>query len=136
MTLKDIIKDINAEVSGNADVKIKGIAYDSRKVEEGFLFIAIKGFETDGHKYIASAIEKGAVAVIGEDDLSLSFLDSYLNLPVGDNFISQMQNMILKTVTTVSGYEPFVFTCTERGHLYGEAPSISKLKENFKEDSK
>lgn len=71
-----------------------------------------------------------------KDDLSLSFLDSYLNLPVGDNFLVQMQNMILKTVTTVTGYEPFVFTCTERGHLYGQAPSISKLKENFKEDSK
>lgn len=67
MTLKDIIKDINAEVSGNTDIEIKGIAYDSRKVEEGFLFVAIKGFETDGHKYIKSAIEKGAVAVIGEE---------------------------------------------------------------------
>ena len=68
MTLKEIIKDINAEVSGSTDIEIKGIAYDSRKVEEGFLFVAIKGFETDGHKYIQSAIQKGAAAVIGEED--------------------------------------------------------------------
>ena len=71
------------------------------------------------------------------DDLSLSFLDSYLSLgDGGGNFIAQMQNMILKTVTTVTGYEPFVFCCTEAGYLYGEAPNISELKENLKEDSK
>lgn len=70
-------------------------------------------------------------------DLSLSFLDSYLNLgDGGGNFIAQMQNMILKTVTTVTGYEPFVFCTTEKGYLYGEAPNISELKENLKEDSK
>ena len=72
-----------------------------------------------------------------KDDLSLSFLDSYLNLgDGGGNFIAQMQNMILKTVTTVTGYEPFVFCTTEKGYLYGEAPNISELKENLKEDSK
>ena len=72
MLLKDIIKEIQASVVGNADIEIKGIAYDSRCVKEGYLFIAIRGFETDGHKYIESAIEKGAIAVIGEEDLSLS----------------------------------------------------------------
>lgn len=71
MLLKDIIKDIKSNVSGNADIEIKGIAYDSRKVKEGYLFVAIRGFETDGHKYIESAIKSGAVAVIGEEDLSL-----------------------------------------------------------------
>lgn len=70
MTLKEIIKDINAEVFGSTDIEIKGIAYDSRKVEEGYLFIAIKGFETDGHKYIESAVKKGAAAVIGEEEIA------------------------------------------------------------------
>ena len=71
MILKDIISALNANVSGTTDIEIKGIAYDSRKVEKGYLFIAIKGFETDGHKYIDSALKNGAVAVIGEEDLSL-----------------------------------------------------------------
>lgn len=71
-----------------------------------------------------------------KEDYNMSFLNSYLNLPVGDNFIGQMKNIILKTVTTVTGYEPFVFSCAEQGHMYGLAPNISELKENLKEDSK
>lgn len=70
MTLKEILKNIDVHIEGNSDVEIKGIAYDSRKVEAGFLFVAVKGFETDGHKYIESAIRNGAVAVLGEDDVS------------------------------------------------------------------
>lgn len=68
MKLRQLIGNIESEVSGNADIEISGIAYDSRRVEPGYLFIAIKGFETDGHKYIESAIKNGAVAVLGEDD--------------------------------------------------------------------
>ncbi len=69
MTLKELVKNIDCEIFGNPETEIKGIAYDSRKVKEGYLFIAIKGFETDGHKYIDSAIKNGAVAVLGEDDI-------------------------------------------------------------------
>ena len=68
MKLSQLIQDINYEISGSIDIEIKGIAYDSRKVEPGYLFIAIKGFETDGHKYIDSAIKNGAVAVLGEEE--------------------------------------------------------------------
>jgi len=70
MTLKELVKNIDCEIFGNTETEIKGIAYDSRKVQEGYLFIAIKGFETDGHKYIDSAIKNGAVAVLGEDDIT------------------------------------------------------------------
>ena len=70
MTLKELLKNIDAKITGNCDAEIKGIAYDSRKVKEGFLFVAIKGFETDGHKYIESAVNNGAVAVLGEEDIA------------------------------------------------------------------
>ena len=70
MTLKELVKNIDCEIFGNPKTEIKGIAYDSRKVQDGYLFIAIKGFETDGHKYIESAIKNGAVAVLGEDDIA------------------------------------------------------------------
>lgn len=46
------------------DISITGIAYDSRRVEEGFLFVAIRGYKTDGHRYISQAIERGAACVI------------------------------------------------------------------------
>lgn len=47
---------------------ITGIQYDSRKVELGNLFVAIKGFKSDGHKYIQDALANGAIAVIVEDE--------------------------------------------------------------------
>lgn len=71
MILKDIISGLDAKASGITDIEIEGIAYDSRKVKKGFLFIAIKGYETDGHKYIESALKNGAVAVIGQENLTL-----------------------------------------------------------------
>ena len=47
-------------------VDVKGICFDSRKVRPGSLFIAIKGTQSDGHEYIAKAIELGAIAVVCE----------------------------------------------------------------------
>ena len=49
------------------DVEIKGVAYNSQKVQKGWLFVAIKGFKTDGHEYIDTAIKNGAIAVVCED---------------------------------------------------------------------
>lgn len=52
------------------DLTISGITDNSSEVAEGFVFIAIKGFESDGHDYIESAVEKGASLVIGEQPLA------------------------------------------------------------------
>lgn len=49
------------------DPEIGEVRYDSRAVQPGDLFVAVRGFETDGHKYIQSALEKGAVAVVCEE---------------------------------------------------------------------
>ncbi|HHW02995.1 MAG TPA: UDP-N-acetylmuramoyl-L-alanyl-D-glutamate--2,6-diaminopimelate ligase [Thermoanaerobacterales bacterium] len=58
-------------VKGPADVNISSVEYDSRRVTEGSLFVAIKGFNADGHDFVPQAISGGAVAVIGEQDLDL-----------------------------------------------------------------
>ncbi|MTI81412.1 MAG: UDP-N-acetylmuramoyl-L-alanyl-D-glutamate--2,6-diaminopimelate ligase [Firmicutes bacterium] len=55
--------------TGDLDVPVTGIAYDSRKVQPGFVFVAIKGYVTDGHKYISDALQRGAVALIAEEEL-------------------------------------------------------------------
>ncbi|MFO7152635.1 MAG: UDP-N-acetylmuramoyl-L-alanyl-D-glutamate--2,6-diaminopimelate ligase [Bacillota bacterium] len=70
-------------VKGPKDIDIKSIAYDSRKVEKGSLFVAIPGFKLDGHDFIGEAIEKGAVAVIGEKDVDLK--DDVLYVRVKDS---------------------------------------------------
>lgn len=58
-------------IQGLRDIEITSIAYDSRKVTKGSIFVAIKGFVTDGHKYISQAISNGAVAIIGEKDIQV-----------------------------------------------------------------
>ncbi|MES2796492.1 MAG: UDP-N-acetylmuramoyl-L-alanyl-D-glutamate--2,6-diaminopimelate ligase [Bacteroidota bacterium] len=65
--LKNILNNISIEaVIGSTDIEIEALQIDSRKVEEGHLFFAIKGTQTDGHQYISQVIEKGAKAVICE----------------------------------------------------------------------
>ncbi len=56
-----------SEVIGAVDVNISAIQQDSRKVKTGDLFIAVKGTLSDGHKFIGSAVERGAVAVLCSD---------------------------------------------------------------------
>ena len=57
---------IAINIKADADKEIKGVAYDSRKVEEGFIFVAAVGAVVDGHDYIPKAVEKGATVVICE----------------------------------------------------------------------
>lgn len=68
MKLQEIIKDIAAlKIVGTIDKEVKGINIDSRLVEEGHVFVAIRGTQTDGHAFIRKAIEKGATAVVCEE---------------------------------------------------------------------
>jgi UDP-N-acetylmuramoyl-L-alanyl-D-glutamate--2,6-diaminopimelate ligase len=70
ITLDDLIKEVEVlRTDGDTACEIKGIAFDSRKVEPGFVFVAVAGVVTDGHMFVSSAIEKGAVAVICESDI-------------------------------------------------------------------
>ena len=53
--------------SGSIDVEIKDVIYDSRKVVPGCVFVALKGYNVDGHKFIPDAVERGAKALVVED---------------------------------------------------------------------
>ncbi len=66
--LNDILNGIELlETRGDLSVSIRSIQFDSRKVEAGDLFVAVKGVHADGHQFIAKAIELGAVAVVCEE---------------------------------------------------------------------
>ena len=68
MLLNKLLKAIQpVQVTGESDIEITGINIDSRLVEAGQLFMAMRGTQADGHAYIPTAIEKGAVAVLCED---------------------------------------------------------------------
>lgn len=71
MLLSEIVlkADIRYEITD--DVEVKGLSYDSRKIEEGFVFFAIPGFKEDGSKYIQAAINKKAIAIICDKRVSI-----------------------------------------------------------------
>lgn len=65
MRLENLLRDIcKVTVIGDENKEFTGVNIDSRQVQEGHLFIAVKGTQTDGHSYINKAIENGAVAVV------------------------------------------------------------------------
>lgn len=67
MVLQDILYKVGIRtVKGDTSIDIKALCIDSRKVEAGSCFIALKGTASDGHDFIEAAVQKGAVAVICE----------------------------------------------------------------------
>ena len=72
MELKKLLIGLEGlKVKGNLDLDINGIEKNSKDVKEGFLFVAIKGFAVDGHKFIEDAIKKGAIAIVIEEGCDL-----------------------------------------------------------------
>lgn len=65
MMLSQVLNDLKYDLYGE-DKPITSVEYDSRNVKEGSLFVAIKGYGTDGHQYIEEAKQKGAAAVLCE----------------------------------------------------------------------
>ncbi len=69
MTLQDLLKEVEVErVSGDTSIEVSDIVYDSRKVVPGCVFVALSGVRSDGHDYLSAAVEKGAVALVVENE--------------------------------------------------------------------
>lgn len=67
-TLTDILYKAGAsQIAGNPQIKVPAIYFDSRKVQDGDLFIAVRGTQTDGHQFISQAIASGAKIIVCED---------------------------------------------------------------------
>jgi UDP-N-acetylmuramoyl-L-alanyl-D-glutamate--2,6-diaminopimelate ligase len=73
MELTQLLNSVNAiQVTGEVQRQdVAGIHYDSRKVNKNSVFVAIKGFAADGHRFILDAINKGAIAIVIEDNSSV-----------------------------------------------------------------
>ena len=58
MKLSQLLKYVNPiTIIGDAETEITGVNIDSRKIEKGHLFVAMKGTQTDGHRFIPKALE-------------------------------------------------------------------------------
>ena len=68
MKLQDLLKNIQpVEIAGDVETEVTGVNIDSRKIKDSHLFVAMKGTQVDGHKFIPKAIELGAKSILCED---------------------------------------------------------------------
>ena len=65
--LHDLLDDVRAIEIKGANPTIAALEYDSRRVESGCCFFAVRGTASDGHNYIPAAIERGAVAIVCQE---------------------------------------------------------------------
>ncbi len=76
MILRELVNGVDIKnFKGDYSLNISGISFDSNKVKEHFLFVALTGENTDGHKYIESAVGNGAKALILENVPDKNFKD-------------------------------------------------------------
>lgn len=76
MLLRDLLRHLpDAELLGSGDVEIRRIDYDSRRVAPGSLFVAVPGFQVDGHDFILDAVARGCAAVAAQRDRAAGVRD-------------------------------------------------------------
>ena len=103
MELKNILSGIEGlKAKGDLEVDITGISNDSRKVKPGYLFIAIKGFDTDGHEYINKAIENGAKAILIQEEKAKEIIKQ---IPDEINIITSKDTRIATAICACNYYD-------------------------------
>ena len=111
MKLKDLLKEISVlEANVDFELNIEAVAYDSRKVTAGGLFVAITGFAADGNCFIPMALEKGAAVVVTakkpESDIPYVLVenDRYALAMIGTNYYGHpAESMTMIGVTGTNG---------------------------------
>ena len=70
MLLQYLIENLtNVKINGDTNIDINKIEYNSKKITKGDIFVAINGYKEDGKRYIKEAIEKGAIAIVSQDEI-------------------------------------------------------------------
>ena len=103
MLLSRVLQDMEIDWQGAVpDREISGVCCDSRLVKPGFLFVAIRGFQTDGHRFISKALENGAAAVLCEEASPLApcavTADSRLGLALASRRFYRTDEMKMRLI--------------------------------------
>ncbi len=81
MKLHDLVDSLSqARTAGSLEGEVVSLTFDSRKVEPGSVFFAIRGEKADGHAYIPAALEKGASAIVAEQDVPPGHLGTWIQV--------------------------------------------------------
>lgn len=109
MKVSELIKGLNASIlCGEAECQFSSICSDSRKVQKGELFIALKGSAADGKDYLAQALQKGAVAAVATDREGLAYMaDRFFGHPSGKLKLVGITGTNGKTTTVTLLYQLF-----------------------------
>ncbi|MBN1290922.1 MAG: UDP-N-acetylmuramoyl-L-alanyl-D-glutamate--2,6-diaminopimelate ligase [Candidatus Latescibacteria bacterium] len=108
MKLNELFTGIdNIDLRGDSNVNIESLQYDSRKVTNGSLFIAVKGFTIDGNSFIADAVRKGTAAILTAEPCEIDTIP-VIRVPdirktmaiVSDRFYGSPQNALVMTGIT------------------------------------
>ena len=95
MLLSELFKQIHGiDRAGTSDVQIRGIAYDSRLVQAGDLFVAIKGEKTDGALFVGQAISRGAVAIASESSIEAQPAVATFTIPDARRFLAEGSRIV------------------------------------------
>ncbi len=82
MELRKLLEGVEVrKITGETQKEIEGLAYHSKQIQKGYLFTALRGTEVDGHQFIEEVIERGAEAVVMEEDIKIPMGGSGLTLP-------------------------------------------------------
>jgi len=111
-----------------AGITIRGVTQDSREVTPGYLFVAIKGFVADGHRFIDDAVSRGAVAVVAEENVLCSV--PFLRVCNGRIALAQLSTAFFSHPTRnlftvgVTGTNGKTTVCHLVAHLFGDHDSV------------
>jgi len=85
MELKKILNHIKYElIQGSIAINLEDIRYDSREIKKDFGFVALRGIDTDGHKFIPSAIKNGATCIFIDEDINFQIPDNITIIKLQD----------------------------------------------------
>lgn len=101
MKLLNLLSDIKYIIlSGNIDVVIENIQYDSRKIKNNDIFVCMTGYEVDGHAFIPRAIENGASVIICEKDIDVKNIPEHITVVR----VSNTRQALAKMASTFYGH--------------------------------
>ncbi|MGI9035391.1 MAG: UDP-N-acetylmuramoyl-L-alanyl-D-glutamate--2,6-diaminopimelate ligase [Pyrinomonadaceae bacterium] len=133
VTVREVAKSLNAELSGDAAAKVSDVTHDSRQARAGSLFVAVRGLTLDGHRFIDDVMRRGAAGVISESDAPENFQGAWLKVADARSALAKAAAIVngnpsrdlkLVGVTGTNGKTTTAYLCTALAQANGEKSAM------------